>query len=281
MAVSPPKLVQTLKGKNRNWPIKTAWFQGHDCESQSAFYRLYVDLKVKLAPLAQTPTLHRHQSVERPTRRNPLRPRTLAVPHLALDPVQHLSLPTIPIISPTTTTRIISVATRDIDDNPVRVEVDPEKAMATERQRRGEDHFQVVCCWLAGAVIPSCCCTTSRASRLPLQATEGAVAQEEEPSSYNDSKVTRRAFTLSTGCSRFHRVKMVASRVETVIVAMDCWEVQEATGSSRSGSRSLSCRVSGVCRTTYTVVLKLLCWLNAFSGSTLSACERARSHKLR
>ncbi|KAL8290463.1 hypothetical protein RQP46_002721 [Phenoliferia psychrophenolica] len=28
---SSPKLVQTLKGKNRNWPIKAAWYQGRDC----------------------------------------------------------------------------------------------------------------------------------------------------------------------------------------------------------------------------------------------------------
>lgn len=28
-----PKLVTTLKGKNRNWPIKATWYQGTDCES--------------------------------------------------------------------------------------------------------------------------------------------------------------------------------------------------------------------------------------------------------
>ncbi|ORY83516.1 WD40-repeat-containing domain protein [Leucosporidium creatinivorum] len=30
LASSAPKLVQTLKGKNRNWPIKASWFQGRD-----------------------------------------------------------------------------------------------------------------------------------------------------------------------------------------------------------------------------------------------------------
>lgn len=33
MIATPPKLVHTLKGKNRNWPIKSAWFQGRNCES--------------------------------------------------------------------------------------------------------------------------------------------------------------------------------------------------------------------------------------------------------
>lgn len=32
---SSPKLVQTLKGKNRNWPIKAAWYQGRDCASHA------------------------------------------------------------------------------------------------------------------------------------------------------------------------------------------------------------------------------------------------------
>lgn len=34
-----PRLVQTLKGKNRNWPIKAAWFQGPDYADASAAKR--------------------------------------------------------------------------------------------------------------------------------------------------------------------------------------------------------------------------------------------------